>query len=279
MTWALSNSHTAKRLEGAFKKRGIDFGTPGFCDQPEFIRAESENHRFLEAYAQYIEAKEYSLEYLNEARQKITVAAEAVRSSIAADGRLGACVDATGMLGRMLDRLGIWNYVAKSCLTIAYPENAGLPETYFYGVDHRAFVAPHAIVVAPPFYVVDVTAKYQPFQNLSQATYLPEIVLLDTFVRSPWDNADLAAPEVALQAQLSGIKLDTYLRMQHGNMFEVIAELPPRQLEPWSSDAPRLRYIIVAVGGVVEQLEGIVGYKPCGRTALEIFTEDVLPKL
>jgi hypothetical protein len=67
--------------------------------------------------------------------------------------------------------------------------------------------------------------------------------------------------------------------MQHGNMFEVIADLSPRQLEPLSSDAPRLRYIIVAVGGVIEQLEGVVGYKPCGRTALEIFSEDVLPKL
>ncbi len=50
-------------------------------------------------------------------------------------------------------------------------------------------------------------------------------------------------------------------------------------VEPDAEARATLKYVIVAVGGFVEQLEGVVGYKPCGRTALQIFNEDVVPKL
>jgi hypothetical protein len=40
-----------------------------------------------------------------------------------------------------------------------------------------------------------------------------------------------------------------------------------------------LKYVLVAIGGFVEQLEELSGYQPCGRTAIEIFKADVLPKL
>ncbi|EED41098.1 hypothetical protein SSKA14_4122 [Stenotrophomonas sp. SKA14] len=53
-------------------------------------------------------------------------------------------------------------------------------------------------------------------------------------------------------------------------------QLPARS---FSLNGTSLRYVIVAIGGTVEPLEEITGYKPSGRTAQEIFDQDVLPKL
>jgi hypothetical protein len=230
----------------------------------------------LEAYAEYVEARLYVPEYLEDARRKITVAAEAVRAAVAKDGRLGACVDVAGMLGRMLDRLGIWNYNAKTCLTINYPDHTDLPDTYFYGVDTHQFTAPHAVIVAPPFYVADVSVKYQPFGHTGQGACIPERILQEIFIPAQWDHSDIAAPEVETVALLNRMRVEQYLRSRYASMYEVAAKLPARMI---NADSAALKYVIVAVGGVIEPLEGVVGYKPCGRTALEIFEEDVLPNL
>jgi hypothetical protein len=40
---------------------------------------------------------------------------------------LGACVHASGMVARMLDRLNIWNFVAKATLTITLGANTHEP--------------------------------------------------------------------------------------------------------------------------------------------------------
>lgn len=224
------------------------------------------------------EVRHYSEEYLADARHKIEVVAEAVRAAIAMDGRLGACVDASGMIGRMLDRLGIWNYVAKSSLSIHYPDSSGLANSYFYAVDERKTAAPHAIVVAPPFYVVDVTAKYQAYDGI-HADYLQGSILMDCYWPGEWGLNDLVAPEIILAARTYGMSLRYYVEKYHGHMLEVAEKLPARQQAPASPEHPTLNYVIVAVGGAIEPLEGIVGYRPCNRTALDIFNEDVLPAL
>jgi hypothetical protein len=38
-----------------------------------------------------------------------------------------------------------------------------------------------------------------------------------------------------------------------------------------------LKYVVVAVGGTIEPLEEITGYKPSERTALQIFEQDIAP--
>lgn len=83
-----------------FSDRGISFTAPGFYDDPDFLGQERQDSRFLEIYARYVEARCYDDAYLADAATKIDIAARALEASIQADGRLGACVDASGMLGR-----------------------------------------------------------------------------------------------------------------------------------------------------------------------------------
>ncbi|MDD2179218.1 hypothetical protein OIN59_17410 [Acidovorax sp. D2M1] len=271
--WRLSNPQAAKRLRQVFARLDIPDEGPGFCDHPAFLSAEASHPELMELYAQYVEAREYSADYLTDAARKIGIAAAAVEAAVAKDGRLGACVDASGMLGRMLDRLGVWNYVAKATLTVEFPASSGLNPRYFWALDTREFVAPHAVVVAPPFGVIDVTAKHQPYPG-GVAALLPAIVLADQWDSCGWYPEDLISPSVQVQIRRAGETFHGFLAAECPDMLQLISRLPPRQIH---HDGTSLRYVMVAVGGTVEQLEGITGYKPCNRSALQIFEQDVMP--
>jgi len=174
----------------------------------------------------------------------------------------------------MLDRLQIWNYVAKATLTITFGASGYNPE-YFWVLDEGNFVASHAIVVAPPYGVVDVTVKQQPYPPDKRAL-LPEIVLADQFEPSTWVPDDLANPQVLSTVRSAGMRFADYLKSVHPQMLDVMSALPARLVRVGNV---ALKYVPVAVGGFVEQLEELTGYEPCGRAALEIFQNEVLPKL
>jgi hypothetical protein len=272
--WSLSDPSAQKILERAFRNRFIDFSHPGFCDNEPFLRAERLDARFLETYARYVEAMTYDDAYLSSARTRIEIVAEAVRSAVASDGRPGACVHASGMVARMLDRLDVWNYVAKATLTITFGAS-GHEAQYFWVLPEGEFIAAHAIVVAPPFGVVDVTVKQQPYPPDKRAL-LPEIVLADRFEQSTWAPDDIANPELVEAVRAAGMRFEDYLKSDYPQTLDVMAALPPRLVR--AGDIA-LKYVPVAIGGFVEQLEQLTGYEPCGRTAFEIFQNDVLPKL
>ncbi len=113
-----------------------------------------------EARGSMVEARKSTAAELGEAEHKIKFAAQAIADQVARDPRRGLCVVASGALSRVLGELGVWNYNAKSNLVIHFPQKVSPEPRYFYNVDRGQFVAPpRAIVVAPPFTVIDVFGK------------------------------------------------------------------------------------------------------------------------
>jgi hypothetical protein len=273
--WVLTNDATQRSLERVFERDRIDFGSAGFCDSTEFLMQEQRDPRYLELYARYVESRNYDAGYLAEARRKIAVVTEAVRASVEIDGRLGACVDASGIIGRMLDRLGVWNYVAKATLTIEFPRALALSSSYFWAIDHGEFTAPHAIVVAPPYYIVDATVRYQAY-DARRASLIPNMVLADHFVPDRWRPEDIANPELINALKQHRVKFSDFIAREFPGMGELLSQLPSRK---FVLDGTSLRYAIVAIGGAIEPLDKITGYKPSGRAAQAIFDDDVLPML
>ncbi|MBF0191708.1 MAG: hypothetical protein HQL99_11310 [Magnetococcales bacterium] len=260
-------------MEIAFEKKGIPFDTPGFYDHPNFIKQEQRDPRFLELYAEYVESRAYDFDYLTAAEQKITIAASALESAVRADGRLGACVDVSGMLGRILDRLGVWNYVAKATLTITFPKPSGISIRYFWNFDVGEFVAPHAMVVAPPFGVVDLTARKQAYSS-GEPDHIPNIILAKEWSLGSWKPEDLANPIILADLHRRRISFDTFMNEVRPDTANIIQSLPVRIVQEGETT---FKYVIVAVGGTIEPLEGVTGYRPGGRTALEIFEQAILP--
>ena len=176
MSWSGSNTDVEKQLTDLFHKHGIDCSKPGFCDDPNFLKLEQKDPRFLENYALYVQSKCYEADYLEKAERAIRICAEKLYDAISKDGRLGACVDASTMLSRMLDELGIWSYVTNSTVKTSFPKNTGIKPIWFW-VPHQGsgMAAAHSVVVAPPFEIVDLTLKMQPYES-GVAQHIPEIV-------------------------------------------------------------------------------------------------------
>ena len=277
MSWPLSDEAQQHRLEGIFKRLAIDFTSTNFQDSENFLKAEKKDARFLENHAHYVEARAYGDEYLAEAKSKIIVVAEAVRAAIQADGRHGLCVTASSLIGRMLDEIGVWNYVAKATLTVEFSSNIKSRPRYFWALDSGDFYAPHAIVVAPPFGVIDVTAKYQKYDSEKQTQALPTIVLAEDFSLANWTSEDIANNELRTELARKRVSFDSFLQHDRPNMLEVMNTFPPRQVK---CSAVNLKYVIVAVGGLIERLADIdKNMSLNGRMPQEIFEHDVLKYL
>lgn len=272
MKWRLTNQSKNRQLERAFDNRGIDPANVAFYDSPAFRNHEVIDSRILDAYAEYVEVKPYTPEYLLWARKHVEAVAHAVGQAIRIDGRMGACVDASMMIGRMLDRLGVWNYVAKATLSIEFPKGSGIRPIYFPDLDPtRSFAAAHSIVVAPPFGIVDVTLRQQPYAG-RVAAFLPDLVLANEFSDSQWEVADVMSDEAVEIALANRIHPEAFFRMTCPEKVKIFERLRPRSVVVAGTS---LKYVIVGVGGFSEQLEDFVAYKPSGRSAIEIFEEDV----
>lgn len=272
--WMLSNSTEQRSLERAFSNRGIDFSSPAFQDTANFLEEERRNPRFLETYARYVEVRTYSPSELADARRKVSIVAEAVRAAIAADGRSGLCVNASGVIGRMLDHLGIWNYVAKASMTIKFSPTVASEPLYFWAIDEGKFYAPHAIVVAPPFGIIDVTVKHQLYDDPEQIKALPGMVLAEDISIASWSPEDIANSEIRAYLSARRIPFHTFLKHERPNMLEVMGLLPPRSVLCGNTE---LKYVIVAVGGIIEPLTELhINLSLGGRTPQQIFEEDVL---
>jgi hypothetical protein len=277
--WPLFVKGNQEELEAWFTQRKIGFLRPGLHDQPAFLKAEQLNPRALEFMARYVEARSYSELELSEARRKIRIAAEAIAARLARDGRPGKCVTAASSLSRMLDEMGIWNYTAKANVSVQFPPEVGAGTRYFYSVDVGMPEMPHAIVVAPPFTIVDISIKHQAYETRAMGASVPNLVISDVMQPYRPRYTDLVSPEFRARRGLGDDeqKLERHMQQFNASMLEVMTQLPPRQVS--FGNGGLIGYAIVAVGGYAEHLRDCV-HPNChldGLAPPEIFRQDVLP--
>ena len=273
--WGLSRAAVQQHLEQFFRNANIDFSAPAFHDSPAFLSAERKNPAFLNYYARYVEAREYSVAELTQAQSKAAIAARVISETLRTDGRKGKCIVSAGILSRMLDELGIWNYVAKATLTVTFPRSVSPDERYFYVLDRGGFDAAHAFVVAPPFVVIDPSVRFQHWDTPGMDQALPGLVLQEGFTPYQWKDEDLAAPEI--RRALGDRPLIGLLRARYGHMLEVMDQLPGRLARYAGGE---LRYVVTAVGGYQERLRDLSGNASLGGVSpQQLFEERVLPEI
>ncbi|MBV7541992.1 hypothetical protein [Acidovorax sp. sic0104] len=273
----MSNPIEEQRLASQFSKLGVDISVPGFQDSPAFLAEEARRPEVMDDYARFVEARGYTEEELALAQRKVEVAAEVVAAAVHADGRLGLCTVASGVLSRILDAMGVWNYCAKASMAITFPPSVSLEKRTFYTLDSGDTVAAHAVVVAPPFLIVDATASAQPFDDVAMSAALPKLVLEKEFTPYQWADDDLAAPHVLHALSRQGVSLRSYLRSELPELFENLKALPGRRVAiPGGS----LDYVVTGVAGLVETLPEIPEAQYlAGMSPQQLYEERVLPRL
>jgi len=275
--WSLTNEIAFNEVWESLQRRGINGSRPGFHDSPAFLLAERSDPTVIDSVARIVEARPYSQAELDAAEVAIRVAADAVRVAVEADGRLGLCVIASGVLSRILDELGIWNYVAKATLTVSFPQHVSRSSRYFYAIDQGRFEAPHAVVVAPPFTVIDLTARHQAYDTRGMAEALPSAMMSKAFEPYQWTVSDIVAPDYFELRAHRRTELEGYLRTHKPQMLRMMNALPGRQV---AYDGSVLRYVITGVGGYAERLADLTANVNLnGRSPLSIYRDHVLSRL
>jgi hypothetical protein len=178
---------------GYFNSNKIDSSYPGFYDDRRFLELERQNPTLLSNYASFVSQIPFDKDYLGNTEKTIRNIATLLNQELQKDGRQGACIDVSMALGRMLEKEGIWNYQVKGSLVITFPPNTHIPKKYFWPVDQGNYVAAHAWVVAPPFKIVDITIRQQPYiQN--EKNHLPEIILQKETAYSKLELDEIISP-------------------------------------------------------------------------------------
>lgn len=266
-------------VERFLQAHGIDTSQPGFYDAPAFVAVEREDSSFLDHYAAFVNARDYNPDYLQRARAEIPLIASICHRELVADGRLGACVDIGMMLSRMLEREGFWNYLVKGSLTITFPTPTNIGSRYFWSFDliasgQPAFAAAHAWIVAPPFAVVDVAVRQQPYDRGREL--LPESLIVDRVELTEVTIEDVFSPRFRAFAASQGVSETRILETYAPAWPAFTRRFPPASVQVASL---MLTYIPVGIGAPDQPFEEMNIWRCNGRSGIEIYRESVVPEL
>ncbi len=258
-----------------FESRCIPIDRPGFYDHPAFTAMEGQDPRYLNNYARFVQRKVYDKAYLSRVRSEVPFIAELFRTELVKNGRLGACVDASMALSRILDSEGFWNYCVKGALTVTYPRGSGQSPSRFYSIDEGNFAAGHAWIVAPPFHVLDITIKQQPY-NPACLPHLPDSILAEHGEPLRPQPEHVMSPIVIAHFRSRGVSRSKMLEASTPGLGRFLATFPPYMVKWQQTD---LDYVTVAIGASDKPLKEIVNMRYEGRYAIEVYEQIIKPQL
>lgn len=261
-----------------FDRRGIPTDQPGFYDHKAFMAHERANASYLNNYACFVNDRQRSSAYDEHARRVVPEVARIYHENLAKTGRLGACVDIAAFVSRALEREGIWNYVVKGSLTIQFPMDSGIGPRYFWTVDENGsqFVAAHAWVAAPPYFVVDVSVQLQPYTG-QEAHYLPAVVCDDAPELGEATLDDIVAPSV--QRQLAAWRVPEAQRLLRAAGPEQLSFLGKFATRIVRLEGTELKYMPMATTAPDLPFESMRNMDFGGRTGYELYESSVRPAI
>lgn len=257
-----------------FKRLGIPTGEVAFYNHPAFLEAERSDPSLLEHYAAWVRARKMDRAYLDHARMVVPKIAQTVAREILRDGQTGVCMDASMMITKMLEEQGIWCYAAKGALSVNHP-GLGDP-TYFWFFDEME-VPGHVWVVAPPFEVVDVVLKAQPYSRGEDAL-LPEYVVLESITRVTSEAADYCSGKILREAfeQYGPLPPDVHLQL-FPDIKKAAGFFPSFDI---CFDEASLRYSVAGVTmSTAPSLQAIKSRTWNGLSAAELYESIVVPAI
>lgn len=257
-----------------FKKRGIDTSKPGFYDSPEFLKAENECSEYLSCYGRFVDDRERSRDYEEKAAFIVPLISNFFYEKLKTSGRLGACVDISLLLSRALEKAGIWNYAVKGSLTIEF-KHARLPPEHFWTLDEKNASAPHAWVVAPPYQVIDLSARLQPYDQ-DQGRFLPDFVIGRELPSATPKIEDLISSNLRAYFASRRMSDEEQFGEVRDDLLQFLRTFPARTM-----DAPnvKLRYIPVGITAPNGPFEAARPMLFEGRSAHELYVSELQPVL
>lgn len=284
--YGFSNDRTANivdyrssydELLNDFNSKNICSEYPGFYDEPNFLKIEESNASFLDNYSAFIQKKKFSEDYLNKARVIIPVVAKLLYQELLKERELGACINASMVLSKILEREGIWCYLVNGSLTIDFPKSLGISTKHFWDIDGRPnnCNAAHGWLCAPPFNVVDITEKLQPYQEREEK-YLPDYILAESITKCNVEPDDIAAPDVIMSLEWQGIRGHRILSVLNPRLKNYNEVFYPNLI---TYNNVKLKYVPIGTNASDGALEIMKNLNLSGRYPIVIYSDIIKPEL
>lgn len=263
-------------VESDFIRRGIDVTTPGFYDDPNFMDFEKIYPEYLNNYARFVQTREYTTEYLSKAEKEIPFISKLLSNELIKDGRLGACIDTSMVLSRILEIEGYWNYLVKGALTLNFSPDLGISDKHFWPVDITSSSAGHAWITAPPFGVIDVTLRQQPYYE-GEEEYIPEYIIEKPTVPATVKTEDIFSDEARhyYSKKYNG-KSDELIRLELPHVEKAIGVFQPYLID---REFLEMKYITVAISASDGSLSEMKNLYLNGLSGYEIYCDIIKPAL
>jgi hypothetical protein len=268
-----------EQLQQEFADAHIPTDEPGFYEDPAFIRREQKRPNYLDNYARFVQQQHYSLSYLDRAEPIIHVASEEMQLALKEDGSAEAHAEAPYVMSRILEREGVWNFVASGSLTMTFPAGSGFEPFAFPALNlqcGQTIDCSYHWVVAPPFQIIDIAiqaCRYPyPFNHL-----LPKIVWEPSGELTTGELGDFFGPMALKEIARTGMTLDEALDLyfptyRHG----FSADFPARSITRLGA---QLKYVQTRVKVSEQSLEQFTGFQSRGLTAAQIYAKNIRPRL
>lgn len=155
--------------------------SPGCYDLPAFTGFEREDSTTLDEYARHVVERQQTDEERDRARRLITAISTRIATTATPAELTRRCLQVSFVLLRALEAAGIWAFVVRGSVKFEFDAASRLSPRYFWvrdRADGPGATMGHLWVVAPPFAVVDCTAKMQAWQ-CGEGQHLPPLILAD----------------------------------------------------------------------------------------------------
>jgi hypothetical protein len=259
-----------------FIAKGIEVSCPGFYDDERFVKLEQINPNLLNNYASFVNQMTFDNDYLAKAETIIKTTATLLNGELKTDGRQGACIDASMALSRILEKEGIWNYQVKGSLTIEFPQSTNLRKRFFWSVAHGNYNAAHSWIVAPPFKIVDLTVRQQPYKH-GEKPFLPDVILKKETKVATLELEDIIEPGL-LEALKKGLRNDKAKIMNaiSPNLLPFTSRFRP---EIFDERGLNFKYLPTGVIAPDLPFEKATSLKLNGLYGIEIYDQVIKPQL
>jgi len=262
-----------------FVEHNIPTQKPGFYDHPNFKAIEENDPAFLNCHARFVQQRPRDKAYDDRVKKLVPQIAKTLHQELEAEGRLGACVDLSMVFSRILDEEGIWNYVVKGALVLTFPRSITQNPIYFWPID--VYEGPskdgHVWVSAPPFDVIDLTVRQQPYPNPAMRGLLEPFILLDRIspVKPERDDIVSAEAQALYLLETGNIPPDLHLKI-NPDLPDVFAAFSANEQRV---GRVRMRYVPCGFGASEDALGGITNQRWNGRYGFEIYQDLIKGKI
>jgi hypothetical protein len=267
----IKNSITYAEIKEDFENRNIPIDSPGFYDHPNFLLIEEKNASYLSNYAKFVNDRPREASYDEFVKKTVPLVAATYHEKLIAQDKMVTSVDISNLISKALDRIGIWNYVVKGSITVDFPSASDIAKRHFWSIDYDGFKTDIGWVVAPPFYVVDVTLKLQDFSK-AETEHLVSINCAEANSIIEPDIEDIMTPDACSLLASHNLPQSKYFDVISPQTGHFIKVFPAREV---LSGDTQIKYIPLSVSASDLPFEQMTSIKFDGQTGYEIFENEI----